>query len=108
MEAAGLWLALQPKLVFAENVRQALDYVAREEAEAGFVYQTDARVLSDEVRVAFDVDPASHEPIVYPVAVVAGSTKRELARRFVEFLASPAATAALEKQGFTLPPCVRR
>jgi molybdate transport system substrate-binding protein len=108
LESAGLWLSLQPKLVFAENVRQALEYVARGEAQAGFVYVTDAAVLSDEVRVAFDVDPASYKPIVYPAAVVAGSRERELARKFVEFLTSPAATAALEKQGFTLPPCVRR
>jgi molybdate transport system substrate-binding protein len=105
LESAGLWVRLEPKYVFAENVRQALDYVARGEAEAGFVYVTDAGVVADQVRVAFAVDPTSYQPIVYPAAVVAGSRQRDLARKFVEFLSSPAAAAALEKQGFTLPPC---
>ena len=105
LESAGLWLRLEPKYVFAENVRQALDYVARGEAEAGFVYATDVGVVSDQVRVAFAVDPASYKPIVYPAAVVAGSRQRDLARKFVEFLSEPAAAAALQKQGFVLPPC---
>src|SRR5262249_51383413 len=42
LKALGIWDRLQPKLVFSENVRQALDYVARGEVEAGFVYTTDA------------------------------------------------------------------
>jgi molybdate transport system substrate-binding protein len=105
LRSAGEWDALASKLVFAENVRQALDYVARGEAEAGFVYRTDANVLADKVRIAFEVDPATHSPIQYPVAVVAGSARRELAAKFIEFLSGPGATAALEKQGFLLPPC---
>jgi molybdate transport system substrate-binding protein len=107
LESAGLWARLQPRYVFTENVRQALEYVARGEAQAGFVYVTDAKVVAGEVRMAFEVDPASYEPIVYPATAVAGSRRRELARKFVEFLTSPAAAAALEKQGFTLPPCAR-
>ena len=105
LESAGLWTKLQPRLVFAENVRQALDYVARGEAEAGFAYATDAGVIPDQVRVAFEVDPAAYEPIRYPAAVVAGTRQRDLAQRFVEFLTGPEATAALERRGFSLPPC---
>src|SRR6266446_9965942 len=41
LRSLGLWEKVQPKLVLAENVRQALDYVARGEVEAGFVYTTD-------------------------------------------------------------------
>jgi len=105
LEAAGLWEELAPRLVFSENVRQALEYVARGETDVGFVYRTDANVLPEKVRVAFEVDPRSYEPVVYPAAVVAGSRQRALARRFVEFLTSPVARAAFEKHGFSLPPC---
>ena len=41
LRTLGLWERLLPKLVFSENVRQALDYVARGEVDAGFVYTTD-------------------------------------------------------------------
>src|SRR5438132_1471945 len=35
LRALGLWNQVQPKLVLAENVRQALDYVTRGEVDAG-------------------------------------------------------------------------
>jgi molybdate transport system substrate-binding protein len=101
LEAAGLWSAIEPKAVFAQNVRQALDYVARGEADAGFVYATDAAIQKDKVRVAFAV-PTS-KPILYPVATIAGSSNTEAARRFADFLLSPAAQAVLAKYGFQKP-----
>jgi molybdate transport system substrate-binding protein len=101
LEAANLWTSLEPRAVFAQNVRQALDYVARGEVDAGFVYATDARVLKDKVRVAFDVPTAT--PILYPAAAIAGRPNADTARRFVEFLLSPEAQAILARQGFLKP-----
>src|SRR4030095_5111732 len=64
LEAAGLWAAIEPKAVGANNVRQALDYVARAEVDAGFVYATDAALMPDKVKVAFTVP--TQKPVLYP------------------------------------------
>lgn len=101
LEAAGLWVPLQPKLVWADNVRQVLDYVARGEVEAGFVYRSDAEPARDRVTVVATV--AGHAPIRYPAAAVADSRQPALARAFVDFLGSAEARAVLARHGFGAP-----
>lgn len=101
LETAGLWAALGPKLVYADNVRQVLDYVARGEAEAGFVYRTDAELARGKVRVTLTV--GGHAPVSYPVAVVADSRQAALARDFVHFLGGDEAQAILARHGFGKP-----
>jgi molybdate transport system substrate-binding protein len=103
LKTLGLWDRLRPKLVFAENVRQALDYVARGEVDAGFVYATDAAARRDRVKEAFRPPPSTHRPIRYPVAVVGGTRHRELAEAFVRLLAGPDARPILERHGFSVP-----
>lgn len=98
---AQLWSALSPKLVFADHVRQVLDYVARGEAEAGFVYRTDAEIAKGKVRVAATV--GGHAPITYPAAVVADSRQSALARDFVAYLGGTEAQAVLARHGFGKP-----
>ena len=101
LESAGLWTEIAPKAVYGQNVRQSLDYVARGEVEAGFVYLTDAAVRKDKVKVAFAVTTST--PISYPIAAVAGSTNPEAARRFVAYVSSPPAQAVLARYGFGKP-----
>lgn len=101
LDAARLWAAVEPKAVYAQNVRQSLDYVARGEVEAGFVYATDAAIQKGKVKIAFTVP--TETPISYPVAAIAGSPNPDAARRFVEFLVSPPAQAVLAKYGFGKP-----
>lgn len=95
---AGLWTAIEPKMIGAQSVRQALDYVARGEVDAGFVYATDAALMPAKVKVAFAVPTTT--PIRYPAAPIAASANAEAAQRFVAFLLTPPAQAVLARYGF--------
>lgn len=101
LEAAELWPTVQSKAIVTQNVRQALDYVARGEVDAGFVYATDAALRKKEVDVAFDVPVTT--PISYAVAPVISSSKHEEAKRFIRYLLSPAAQAIFARYGFRSP-----
>ncbi|MFO1223372.1 MAG: molybdate ABC transporter substrate-binding protein [Burkholderiaceae bacterium] len=101
LEGDGLWGAIEPKMVGANTVRQALDYVARAEVDAGFVYATDAALMPGRVKVALTV--ATRKPILYPIAPLAASANAALASQYVEFLASAPARAVLAKYGFGKP-----
>jgi molybdate transport system substrate-binding protein len=92
--------ALKDKLVLAENVRQVLDYVARGEVDAGLVYQTDAMTRQQEVQVIAAAPPASHKPVVYPLALIKGATDEALAKEFTALVLSPQGQAVLQKYGF--------
>jgi len=108
LKALGLWDRLQLKLVFSENVRQALDYVARGEVEAGFVYTTDAATRAQQVKEAFRPAEDTYRPVVYPVAVVTGAKQPALAQAFLELLVSRDGQAKLSRFGFQPPPAGAR
>ena len=97
-----LFDALQPKFVFAQNVRAVLAYVADRDADAGFVYETDAKI-SDRVAVASALPASSYTPVVYPAAVIRNSQNPAGAKAFIEFLAAPEARSIFQKFGFTPP-----
>lgn len=101
LEAAGLWPSVQGKTITTQNVRQSLDYVARGEVDAGFVYATDAQAMPDRVRRAFAV-PVSGR-IAYPLAVVKASSQQAEAKRFTAFVRSAQGQAILAKHGFGKP-----
>jgi molybdate transport system substrate-binding protein len=108
LRALGLWERVQPKLVFSENVRQALDYVVRGEADAGFVYSTDAATRAANVKEAFRPAEDTYRPVVYPAAVVAASRQRALAQSFLDLLMSREGQATLARLGFQPPPAGAR
>ena len=101
LEQGKLWSAVQPKAIYALSVRQSLDYVARGEVDAGFVYNTDATIQKTKVRVVSTVP--STVAITYPAAVIATSKHAVLAQQFIDYTLSPAGQAVLGQYGFMKP-----
>ena len=100
LESLRAWDGVKDKIAPAENVRSALLFVSRGEAPFGIVYQTDA-ASDPSVKIVGTFPEDSHPPIIYPVAVTKESTKPD-ASVFLEFVRSPAARPAFERQGFTI------
>lgn len=94
-----LWDELEPKLVQAKDVRQVLQYVATGNADAGFVYKTDALSTTD-TSISLTVDSKLHSPITYPLGIVAATSHEEDARQFYDYLQTEPALQVLEKYGF--------
>ena len=98
---AGLTSALASRWIFGDSVRQVLNYVARGEVEAGFVYQTDALTEKSRVRVAAVVPTKT--AITYPIAQIKSSRQPALAQAFISFVLGPDGQKALEGHGFAKP-----
>lgn len=98
LEALGLWSQVATKIIRAENVRTALNFVARGETPLGIVYRTDA-AAEGKVKVIAVFPAATHPPIVYPAALLANSKSAEAAA-FFSYVKSNAAIGIFRKHGF--------
>jgi molybdate transport system substrate-binding protein len=100
LEKLGVWSSVTGKLAPAQDVRAALLLVSRGEAPLGIVYQTDA-AADKNVKVIATFPESSHPPIVYPLAILTGSTNG-VTPVYVQYLQSPKAEPFFEKRGFTV------
>lgn len=91
---------IQAKLIFAEDVRQVLDYVVRDEVDAGVVYSSDALSAEDKIKVVARAPDDSHDPILYPIAAVKNSKQQDAARKLIDLVLSSEGQAILVKHGF--------
>lgn len=94
-----LWDALQPKLVYAQDVSQVLNYVETGNADAGIVYQSDAQG-STKAKVVEVIPASSHKAIVYPAAVIANTKNKQATEDFLKYLESAEAQKVFAKYGF--------
>jgi molybdate transport system substrate-binding protein len=99
---AGVWRAVQPKLVYGETVRQVLQYVETSVVDAGVVYLTDAHD-NPRVRLVGENDSPWLERVPYPAGVTARAAEPALAREFIDFLRSDKAREILKAAGFGIP-----
>jgi molybdate transport system substrate-binding protein len=98
LERSGLWQAVQPKVVYGENVRQTLQLFESGNADA--VLTSAALVLGKNP----DVLPTDlHAPIIQKAGIVAASSHQAEGRQFLDFLLSPAGQAVFARFGFGSP-----
>jgi len=100
LEKLGVWGSVAGRIAPAQDVRAALVLVSRGEAPLGIVYQTDA-AADKNIKIIGTFPESSHPPIVYPLAILTGSTNG-VAPVYVQYLLSPKAEPFFEKRGFTV------
>lgn len=98
LRRVGMWRALRPKLVYGENVRQALTFVETGNTDAAFTAESIARLG----RLAWlPVDGALHRPIRQALGIRAGTPNRKAALDYVALLFSPEGARVLQRHGLT-------
>jgi len=95
----GLWEAVKDRLVLCEHVRQVMDYVARNEVDAGLLFLTDAG-NSRGVKVISTAPEQSHKPIVYVIAAIKGPKNETAARDFISLVMSKEGREVFRRHGF--------
>jgi len=95
----GLWDKVSARVIPMENVRATLAAVETGNVEAGIVYKTDA-LISKKVKIAYEVPAADGPAITYPAALVEGGKNAAAAKKFLDYLQTPASLKTFEKYGF--------
>jgi molybdate transport system substrate-binding protein len=90
---------VKERAVYGSDVRQVLAWVAAGEADCGLVYATDA-AIEPKVKVAAKASAGSHQPVIYPAAVIKGTKHLEEAKDFLDFAGSGQGRKVFEKYGF--------
>ncbi len=100
LESAGLWKAVEPKLVYGENVRQTMQYAETGNADAAII----ALSLSVRSNGRWTIVPEElHKPLDQALAVIKGSRLEQEARRFAKFINGSEGRSTMRKYGFILP-----
>ncbi len=100
LRSLHLWQKLHPRLIYAEDVRQVLDYVMRGEVNAGVVYSTDVMIAHGKVRQVAEAPAGTYGPIRYPIAVIKGCAHPKAAGQFVKLVTSLEGQEILKSYGF--------
>ncbi len=111
MQAAGVWEAVQPKLVFGENVRQTLQYAETGNVDVAIVALSLSVPAAAAAAAAGGGEPGRwtlipqelHPPIDQALAVIQDTPHEAAARAFAAFVNGPQGRPIMRKYGFILP-----
>jgi len=102
LRRAGIWEAVEPRLVFGENVAQTLTLADTGNVDVALV----ALSLSVQSNGAWTLVPAElhpDHPLIQMAAAIQGTPREAEARQFIAFVRGPDGHAIMKKYGFTLP-----
>jgi len=100
----GLFDTLKPKLVIAENIAQAAQFVESGNAELGLISLTSA--VTPRLRAAghyVEVPQDAYPPILQGVVILKRPAGTQAGRRFLDFLSSPSVQQQLQAAGLAAP-----
>lgn len=93
----GVWDKIAGNIIRAENVRMALNYVARGDAKLGIVYKSDAFVEKN-IKIIAEFPDNSHRPIIYPISLSTNANSNAIG--FYNYLKSPYVMGVYGNYGF--------
>ncbi|OGB95437.1 MAG: molybdate ABC transporter substrate-binding protein [candidate division NC10 bacterium RBG_16_65_8] len=100
LASAGLWERIRPKLVYGENINQALQFLRTENVDAAILALSVAQV--PEVR-SISIDRGLYRPLVQGVAVTTRAREPDMARAFIRFVNGREGRPIMKRFGFLLP-----
>jgi molybdate transport system substrate-binding protein len=95
---AGVWNAVEAKLVRGENVRQTLQFAQTGNADVALVALS--LVAQDHTGQTLAIDPRLHGPIEQTLVVCRRGKNEAGGRAFAELVASPEGQTVLKRHGF--------
>ena len=102
LRSAGIWDAIQPKLVMGENIAQTAQFVRSGNAQVGFVAESFAR--SAEAKGSYVAVPTSmYEPLKQSFVLTQHGAGAALAKDFMAWVQGAPARALFVQSGFHVP-----
>ncbi len=96
---AGIWDALKPRLIYGENIRQALQYIHTGDADAGIIALSLITAADDNYLL---IDEGLHQAIEQSIAVLRDSKKKSYAEGFMDIVLNGTGREILRKYGFII------
>ncbi|WP_153949615.1 molybdate ABC transporter substrate-binding protein [Cupriavidus sp. U2] len=102
LQHAGLWEAIQPKLVLGENISQTAQFATSGSTQGGVIALSLAKAPEVAKLGQFALIPESwHDPLRQRMVLVKGAPPE--AKAFYDYISTPAAQEIMTRYGFTMP-----
>lgn len=104
MQHDGVYDKVKPKLVFGENISQTAQFIESGNADVGIIALSLALAPAMQDKGRFSAIPElSYPPLEQAGVILKSSTKKRVAREFLEFLKKPEVVNLMKRYGFVVP-----